>query len=706
MKLILDTEVTRSKHPITGKDDPSPYNPNNKLVTVQYKILETGEKDCVVLNHAQQASYLIGHEKVQDILNKATQIIGHNLKFDISWLLECGFKLPEGIKLYDTMIFEYVCQKGIKQPLSMASLAEKYSLPLKLDILQNYWEKGINTDEVPLAELKEYAIQDIDTTEALYLNQRQRYANDSDVKFMWPAIQLTNEALSVVIEMERNGCKIDTAALDSVEKAYTKELQDLEKGLRTTISELMGDTPINLSSPDDMTKVLYGFEVKNKEIWAKEFNIGTQVRNGVKKKKYPPKVSPNKLREMVRNLTVPIYKTKAEQCSHCFGKGKIRKIKKSGEEYKKENICSFCEGEGLVYHETSKRAGLRLPPLDVKYVTSAGFATDKHVIEEYLQSETISEEVKVFLKALQKQSAIENYLSTFVYGIKNNIREDLLLHTNLNQCVTATGRLSSSGPNFQNLPRGSTFPVRKAIVSRFGYGSILEVDFSGLEYRVAVMLADCPAGLASIIEGKDRHQITAEILFDKKKEDYSSPKEYKEARQEAKSRTFKPLYGGETGTDKEQAYFTAFMEEHYGIKKYQENLCNAALENGQITTPFHRIFSFQNTYRQTNGKVKGKTQIVNYPVQSAATADIIWVTLVEIYKQFKLLNLQSKLILQVHDAVLVDVHPEEVKIVINILKETFDKVQQLIYTRYQYSTKVPLAYEAKIGDSWGNLTEI
>src|ERR1700688_2077754 len=107
MKLVIDTETTRQKNPITGRDDPSPYNPANKLVSVQIKNLETGEKVFYPFYHKENTIAIsVIHELVQKWLNAAELLIGHNLKFDMGWLYACGFNYTGAV--YDTMIFEYV----------------------------------------------------------------------------------------------------------------------------------------------------------------------------------------------------------------------------------------------------------------------------------------------------------------------------------------------------------------------------------------------------------------------------------------------------------------------------------------------------------------------------------------------------------------------------------------------------------------------
>lgn len=695
-KLIIDIECTRSVHPATGRDDPSPFNPANRLVTVQWMDVDTQKKAIAAFNHKEQNETDKGDEcfNLQHVLNSATEIIGHNIKFDLMWLMECGFTVPEDCVIFDTMVFEYVCNKGSKSSLALKELAIKYELPQKLDILQEYWDKGVNTDEVPLKELTEYALQDLSTTYELYELQRKRYKEEEEVQYMWPAIKLMNEALLVLVEMERNGCYIDSSSLHSVESEYVKELTTLEKEIGKKVNELMGDTPINLASADDMCKLLYGIEVKDKKVWADEFRIGTSERNSVKKRRWPKTYSDSELNKILAKHAEKVYKTKAEQCQECFGAGKVRKVKKNGEEYKRDNICAVCNGVGFTYTKLNKLAGLKLKPISSRYATAAGFAADKKVLEQYLSRESLSSEVKEFLKALQRQSAIKMYLDTFVKGIENNVREDGLLHTNLNQCITATGRLSASNPNLQNQPRDGTFPIRKVFASRFEGGKVLDVDWAGLEMRTAVALSGDKQGLSDIVNKIDFHRFTADTI---------TAKGQPISRQEAKSRTFKPLFAGMSGTEAEVAYYEEFNKKYAGIHEWQEELVQEALDTQQIKSPSGRIYAFPNVYRKQDGNVSGKTQIYNYIIQGFAS-DLMQCALIEIYKQLK--NKKSKLILTVHDSLLIDIYPEEEKIVLDIVKKVLYSINQLLKERFKFETKVPFEFEMKIGPNWGELKKI
>ena len=157
-------------------------------------------------------------------------------------------------------------------------------------------------------------------------------------------------------------------------------------------------------------------------------------------------------------------------------------------------------------------------------ISEGGFKTDKITLVRL--AKTGDEFFKRFVEKITRYNALETYLSTFVDGIKKFTTDKGFLYPSFMQHVTATGRLSSRNPNFQNQPRGSTFPIRKVISSRFDGGSIMEIDYAQLEFRTAVFLAQDKQGMKDIQNGVDVHQYTADIIGC--------------SRQEAKPHTFKP----------------------------------------------------------------------------------------------------------------------------------------------------------------------
>lgn len=689
MKIVLDIETTRTA--ITGKRaSPSCYLPTNRLVTVQYHIIDTNNTNTLVFNHKEwehETGYL-EHTALQMLLNKATLLILHNGKFDLSWLFECGFKYDGAI--YDTMIAEYVFAKGLKKPLSLKDSCERYGLDAKSDILESYWEKGINTNEVPLKELIEYGEQDLLITKQLYDKQQERILNEPDCAYMNKSIRLMNASLPSLIDMERAGMYIDLEELDRVEKQYKKEYAEIETRLKHIVVDVMGHTPINLESPEHLAWVLYSRKVKDKKIWTEIFNLGTELRNSVSKTKYSRRMLTGEFRTRVRENTNVIKKTEASQCLVCLGKGKVTKEKKDGTPFKKPSICHNCEGTGFLYKQLKAYAGFKLDPLGSEYASMGGFSTDKLTILKLLEDPDLKPNCREFLTGLLRINAISTYLGTFVEGIKNNVQGNIL-HLNVNTCITATGRLSSSNPNLQNLPRAKTFPIRKVIISRWKDGSILSVDFEKFEFTIAAILSGDEIAKKEIIDGVDIHVFTRDTL---------NAAGMNIDRQDAKSRTFGPLYGKIRGTEAEEAYFKAFKEKYKGITEWHHRLEQEALNTKQIKSPSGRIYAFPFAKRLSSGIVNPHTQIKNYLVQGFATADITPVAMIEVCKLMKTHNVQSKLILTVHDDLTFDIHPEEVQIMTDIIKTVFNAMNDYVFDYFGVKTEVPIRGELSIGKNW------
>lgn len=696
MKTVLDIECSIVYE--DNRTSPSPYDPRNSLISVGYQVVNSEEKDYLFFhpNYATTAEIKANILRLQEILDKTDIVIGHNLKFDMSWLYEVGFNYSG--RFYDTMIFEYIACKGQKLPVSLEFTARRYGLTEKKDILKEWIKEKKLLEEMPKELWLEYGMGDIETTYQIYQHQRKRYEYEQDIKTMWPAIKLTNESLEVIIDIERAGIQIDTKALEEVETQYRAERTQLQERMKEMVRSVYGDKPVNFASPDHMSQVVYSRKVIDKKKWAELFGIGTEVRGSVKKTKYNKRYSFSEFDTLVRRNTDKVYKTEVEHCVACNGKGSYFKKKKNGEDWKKPTTCPSCNGECVVYRDTGVIGGFKVKPISSEYATVNGFSTDKLTILDLLNRPGTSLEAKEFLTCLARLNAIDTYLDSFVEGIKKGIKPDGFCHPNFNQCVTATGRLSSSNPNWQNQPRGTTFPVRKCVTSRWNSigGSLLNVDFAQLEYTTAVMLAKCEVGKASIIAKKDRHAVTAGIIFDAVKEEME-PEAWKEARQASKAHTFKPLYGGLSGTEKQQAYYIAFLKEHTGIARWHEALVKEALANRQIVTPSGRIFAFPNVKRVNAERVTGKTQIVNYPVQSFATADIAWCVIIDLWQAMKASGVKSKLIMQVHDSVVIDTHPDEIDIVTNLVKNSFKKSVSLLTERFKYDSIVPIGFEISIG---------
>jgi len=502
-------------------------------------------------------------------------------------------------------------------------------------------------------------------------------------------LKIMNNFCKVLIQIERNGIKIDISALDKLESEYKKEYETLNYELETLARNSMGDIPFKLSSHDDLSMIIYSRRPKDKKIWAGIFNLGSEVVNGTRKPKKPISISKEELGLLIKNNADIIYKTKVYRCLTCKGGGLTRKLLKSGLHSDKPTKCSKCEGRGVLYEETNKVAGFKQLPSSVLDLTSHGYKCDKEKLQELAKEAT--GDAQKFITTMVRFSAVSHYLSSFISGIRKNVGRDGILHTQFNQCITATGRLSSRNPNFHNQPRGGTFPIRQVIISRWDKGSITEADYAQLEFRVAASLAKDYTAIGDILDGRDVHQHTANVLTRNGQETN---------RQDAKTHTFKPLYGGTSGTTAEKAYYKDFLTRYKAIWNWHKILLNYACNYKKLKLPSGRIYSFPWAYKNKYGIISGATKIKNYPVQGFATADIVPMATIALDKLYKEKQLKSLIINEVHDSIVTDTYPGEEEVVAKLKLEAMTGVVDELKERFNYELLVPLKVEVKNGINW------
>ena len=678
MITVLDVENTVTKR--DGKLHLDPFEPSNRLVMVG-TLVDLCVENIHTFYHSEVEPDDFGHTALQTTLDNTEVLVCHNASHDLVWLWETGFKY-EG-KVWDTMLTEYVLQRGVKEPLSLEACAERYNLnTMKQDTLKEYMKKGVAISDIPHNELKTYLSADLGATKELYEEQYSRLLNED--KKLRNTVDLTNEVAILLSRMYCNGFTVDREALQSVIEEFEKERAELIESISSTVADLMGDTPINLNSPEQLGWVIYSRKVLDKNHWSDSID---------------PSMSQQDFKELINVATEPLYKTKAVQCPTCKGKGHVYRIRKNGTPFAKPNKCTSCDSRGFLLNKTNERAGLKFMPRSPKFMSANGFSTSKLILEQLetvarAKNRTVAME---FLSKIKRLSAVETYLSSFVEGIRIHTKPDNKLHVRLLQHRTATGRFSGADPNMQNMPRGGTFPVKKVFVSRWEGGQIMEADFAQLEFRAAAFLSQDEVAIDEVKNGFDVHSYTAKIITDA-----GQPT----SRQEAKAHTFAPLYGatGYGRTPAEAAYYEHFTEKYKGIGLWHSRLAKEALSTGMITTPSGRQFSFPDVTRRMNGSVTHFTQIKNYPVQSFATADIVPLALLYIYNN--LANLRSCVVNTVHDSIVIDIHPEEVSQCIDVINKTNDKLSTLIEDRWGVTFNVPLLLEAKIGPNWLDTKDI
>ena len=682
MRLVVDVENTITKR--EKKNILDPFEPGLELVQVGMQNVDNiDETYLFTLNHKEDQD--VGGSRamnIQLILDNTTLLIMHNAQHDLMWLWESGFKYDGDI--YDTMLAEYLLQRGQKEPISLEVCAERRNLNYqKQDTLKEYYKKGYNTNEIPLQELLFYLRSDLDITRELYFALEQDYAQP-EAESLHRVKDITFRTCKALTRMYMSGIRVDRTALQQVRLEFEKEKAEIEDRLQRKTRKLMGDTPVNLNSPEQVSQVIFSRRVHNKKEWADLFDY-TETQQ--------------EFREAIEANSTIVRKTKASTCSECNGRGLVHKLRKDGTLYKLPTKCKPCDSRGYLLTKTKEVAGLCFSAPSKKWISANGFSTSKGNLESLMATATSNgmESALDFLTDLKRLSAISSYLSSFVDGIDIYTKPDGFLHVNLTQSVTSTGRFSGRNPNMQNMPRGGTFPVKRVFISRWEGGQIMECDFAQLEFRVAAFLSQDSTAMQEIDTGFDVHSYTAKVISDA-----GQPTQ----RQAAKEHTFAPLFGA-TGYGRSKAvaaYYKHFNEKYKGVAKWHKKLGDEAMRFLKITNVSGRQYAFPDVTRRSNGNVSHFTMIKNYPVQGFATGDIVPVVLLEFERLLE--PLHSCLVNTVHDSMVIDVHPDEVKKVLTIVDTINSNLNCVIKDAYDVEMNVPLLLEAKIGKNWLDTVDV
>jgi len=321
--------------------------------------------------------------------------------------------------------------------------------------------------------------------------------------------------------------------------------------------------------------------------------------------------------------------------------------------------------------------------------------------DKILQLKATNKKQRDFLEIYKRRVKLAAALSKtleFFYGVVNE-REDNVFYGQFNQTVTDTLRLSSSGrpikfdlyekpksAQFQNFPR----QFKKLFRARQKGWLIGEVDGLQLEFRTAAQLGQDRAAIEDTINGVDVHRVTADTL---------TAAGEPTSRQDAKSRTFKPLFGGTTGTSAEQAYFKSFRERYPGIALTQQQWVDTVLAEGQLTLPTGVVFYWPDTQVLSSGYIKNNNDIHNYPIQYFAGSEIIPISIIYQYHRMKAAGMESFLVNTIHDSSIGEIHPNEVELYEEIAVKAFTTdVYSYMEKVYNIKFVVPLGVEVKIGE--------
>jgi DNA polymerase-1 len=177
-------------------------------------------------------------------------------------------------------------------------------------------------------------------------------------------------------------------------------------------------------------------------------------------------------------------------------------------------------------------------------------------------------------------------------------------------------------------------------------------------------------------------------------------------RQEAKAHTFKPLYGGTSGTEDQKRYYAAFKDKYAGVTEWHEELQRQAVTKRVISLPSGREYAFPDARWTEYGTATNRTAICNYPVQGFATADLLPIALVSLHNVVKSAGIRSVICNTVHDSIVMDVHPDEKDTCIDLMRHAMLSLPFETMRRYGLTYDMPVGIELKMGKNWLDLHDV
>jgi DNA polymerase-1 len=554
-----------------------------ELVGISFSY-EKGKGFYVPFPENQEEAQILVNKFIPFFENESIEKIGQNLKYDLKILSNYAISVKG--KLFDTMIAHYLINPDMRHNMDILSETYlKYSPKSIEDLIGKKGKNQLSMRDVPLEDIKEYAVEDADVT--LQLKENFTLELDkTETKKLFEEIEIP--LVKVLAAMEKEGIRVDVDFLKSLSHDLGNDIQKLE----TTIYEIAGEK-FNLASPKQLGDILFD------------------------------------------------------------------KLKIGGAKQKKTKTGQYATGEEIL-----------------------NYLVKEHEI----------------VKAILDWRQLVKLQNTYVDALPNQVDAvTKRIHTDYMQTVAATGRLSSNNPNLQNIPirteRGRQ--IRKAFVARDENYTLVSADYSQIELRIIAALSGEENMINSFLNNEDIHKATASKVFNVPLEEVT-----REQRSHAKTVNFGIIYGVSAfglsnQTSLSRAESAALIEAYYqtypSLKSYINNQIQLARENGYVQTILGRRRYLKDINSQ-NAIVRGGAErnAVNAPIQGSA-ADIIKIAMINIHKKLTTENWKSKMLLQVHDELVFDVHLSELEKIKPMIKYEMENA---------FALNVPLIVEIGEGNDW------
>lgn len=516
--------------------------------------------------------------------NEDIEKIGQNLKYDLKIL--SNYNITVKGKLFDTMIAHYLINPDMRH--NMDILSETYLKYSPKSIEELIGKKGKNQKsmgDVPLEEVKEYAVEDADITFQLK-EHFQPILEKVGTKKLFDEIEIP--LVPVLAAMEKEGIRLDVDFLKSMSVDMQKEIDAFEQQIYETAGE-----KFNLASPKQLGDILFD------------------------------------------------------------------KLKIGGTKQKKTKTGQYATGEEVLSY----------------------LANEHQIVKDILE----------WRQMVKLQS-------TYIDALPNQVdKKTRRVHTDYMQTVAATGRLSSNNPNLQNIPirteRGRL--IRKAFIASDENYTLVSADYSQIELRIIAALSGEENMIKAFQNNEDIHKSTASKVFNVPLEEVT-----KEQRSNAKTVNFGIIYGvsafglsNQTNLSRKESadLIDAYYKTYPKLKAYMTEQVDFARENGYVQTILGRR-RYLKDINSANAMVRGGAErnAVNAPIQGSA-ADIIKIAMINIHKKLVKENWQSKMLLQVHDELVFDVHNSELEKIQPMIKHEMENA---------FTMNVPLTVDLGLGKNW------
>ena len=575
---------------------------------------------------------------------------------------------------------------------------EFFSLLKKLDI------KEEEKEDVSYEEVQTLSVT---TDSSIYIETEGNY---HDKKLL--GITISNEKGNFFIDpLDIKGIKIDPNV-----KLYTYDLKKLylvfkyyDITLNNKIDDLMIEAYIlNYPLKDDISYLMNvcGFDAMAcEDILKKKAKLGLKLKpNMISKAKFIYDNRVNFYEELKKQNSLDLYEKMDLPLTYVLIDMEYTGVRIDKEfllKMKEEVFSKVTEIENQIYFLAGTRDFNIMSPkqlgkvlfedLEIPYpkrVKNDKYSTSVDILNKLTDYEIVR-------KILEYRTLTKLY-SNYIVGLIDYIKEDGRIHTIFNQTLTRTGRLSSTSPNLQNIPIREEYGklIRKAFIASPGR-TIITSDYSQIELRVFAHMSNASNLIEAFNNDLDIHTKTAMDIYKVSKDEVT-----KTMRRSAKAVNFGIIYGissfglsEDLGVDFKEArkFIDNYLETYPGIKDYMNKVKESAHSNGYVKTLFGRVRVIEEI-NSTNfmARSQGERMALNTPIQGTA-ADIFKIAMININNELKMRNLKAKLIIQVHDELLIDCPNEELEEVTEIVK---DKME------HAYKLKVPLKVDMETGNNW------